>query len=131
MAAAALLGGLSLALALAPVRTRIARRTRLDDAYLRAAGAAARRPSAWRAYVAEQRALIRDLPELERRLGAINAPTTIIAGVHDRVVPARAVQRLSHQIPGARLCHTATAGHLVPQRDPQAVVSAILAALGD
>ncbi|HTU98452.1 MAG TPA: alpha/beta hydrolase [Solirubrobacteraceae bacterium] len=131
VAAGAILGGLGLALAAAPVRARIARRSRLDDAYLRAAGTAARRPSAWRAYIAEQRALIRDLPELERRLGAITAPTTIIAGTHDRVVPARAVQRLRQQIPGARLRRSAAAGHLVPQRDPQAVVSAILTALGD
>ena len=130
-AAAAVLGGLGLALAIAPVRRRIARTSRLDEGYLRVAGTAARRPSAWRAYAAEQRALVRDLPELERRLGAISAPTTIIAGPHDRVVPARAVQRLSRQIPGARLQLSASAGHLVPQRDPQAVVAAILAALGD
>jgi pimeloyl-ACP methyl ester carboxylesterase len=128
---AAVLGGLGLALALAPVRERIARAGGLDDAYLRTAGAAARRPSAWRAYAAEQRALVRGLPELERRLDAISAPTTIIAGRHDRVVPARAVARLSRQIPGARLQHSALAGHLVPQRDPAVVVRAILAALGD
>jgi pimeloyl-ACP methyl ester carboxylesterase len=131
LGAAAALGGLGVALALAPVRGRIARAGRLDDAYLRAAGAAARRPSAWRAYAAEQRALVRGLPELEGRLDAIGAPTTIIAGRHDRVVPARAVQRLSRQIPGARLQHSARAGHLVPQRDPEVVVRAILAALGD
>jgi pimeloyl-ACP methyl ester carboxylesterase len=129
--AAAVLGGLGLALAVRPVRRRIARARHLEDGYLRAAGAAVRRPSAWRAYAAEQRALVRDLPELERRLGAISAPTTIIAGTHDRIVPARAVQTLSRQIPGARLRHSATAGHLVPQRDPQAVVEAILAALAD
>ena len=61
----------------------------------------------------------------------ISAPTTIIADRHDRVVPERAVQRLSRQIPGARLQLSASAGHLVPQRDPQAVVEAILAALGE
>jgi pimeloyl-ACP methyl ester carboxylesterase len=128
---AAVLGGLGVALALAPVRRLITRTSGLDDAYLRTAGAAARRPSAWRAYAAEQRALVRGLPELEGRLDAIGAPTTIIAGRHDRVVPARAVQRLSRQIPGARLQHSARAGHLVPQRDPEVVVRAILAALGD
>jgi pimeloyl-ACP methyl ester carboxylesterase len=128
---AAVLGGLGVALALAPVRRWITRTSGLDDAYLRTAGAAARRPSAWRAYAAEQRALVRGLPELERRLEAITAPTTIIAGRHDRVVPARAVQQLSRQIPGARLQHSARAGHLVPQRDPEVVVRAILAALGD
>ncbi len=129
VAAAAVLGALGLALAVAPVRRRIARATRLEETYLRRAGTAVRRPAAWRAYAAEQRALVRDLPELERRLDAIGAPTTIIAGVHDRIVPARATVRLSGQIPGARLQHSAVAGHLVPQRDPGLVVEAILAAL--
>jgi 3-oxoadipate enol-lactonase/4-carboxymuconolactone decarboxylase len=130
LTAAATLGGVGLALALAPMRRRIARTTGLDEAYLHAAGAAVRRPAAWRSYASEQRALVRDLPELERRLGAITAPTTIIAGRHDRVVPAHATLRLSRQIRGARLQHSTTAGHLIPQRDPAAVVAAILAALG-
>jgi pimeloyl-ACP methyl ester carboxylesterase len=129
VAAAAILGGLGLALAVAPVRRRIARARQLDEGYLRGAGAAVRRPTAWRAYAAEQRALVRDLPELERRLDAIAAPTTIIAGTHDRVVPPRATEQLSRQIPGARLQHSARSGHLVPQRDPATVVAAIVAAL--
>ena len=129
LAAAALLGGLGLALAVAPVRRRIAGATRLEEGYLRTAGTAVRRPWAWRAYAAEQRALVHDLPELESRLGAISAPTTIIAGAHDRVVPARATLRLSGQIPGARLEHSAVAGHLIPQRDPAVVAAAILTAL--
>ena len=129
LAAAAILGGLGLALAAAPMRRRIAEAAGLDEPYLRLAGGAARRPSAWRAYAAEQRALVRDLPELERHLDAISAPTTIIAGHGDRVVPERAARRLSQQIPGARLQLSAT-GHLVPQRNPELVVAAILAALG-
>lgn len=129
VAAAAVLGGLGLALTVAPVRRRFARASRLDEGYLRMAASVVRRPASWRAYAAEQRALVRGLPELERRLGSIIAPTTIIAGAQDRVVPARATLRLSRQIPGASLRHSATAGHLVPQRDPGAVVDAILTAL--
>ncbi len=129
LTAAAVLGGLGLALTVAPVRRRIARASQLDDAYLHTAAAVVRRPAAWRAYAAEQRGLVRGLPELERRLGTIRAPTTIIAGTHDRIVPARATLRLSRQIPGARLQHSASAGHLIPQRDPGAVVQAIDAAL--
>jgi pimeloyl-ACP methyl ester carboxylesterase len=129
VAAAAALGGLGLALAIAPVRRRFADATGLHEDYLRIAGVAVRRPAAWRAYATEQRALVRDLPELERRLGAIGAPTTIIAGRHDPIVPERATEALSRQIPGARLQHSAAAGHLVPQRDPASVVAAILAAL--
>jgi pimeloyl-ACP methyl ester carboxylesterase len=130
LAAAAFLGGMGVGLAASPVRRRVAAATRLDEDYLRAAGRVVRRRWAWRAYAAEQRALVRDLPELERRLNWITAPTTILAGAHDRVVPARATERLRRQIPGARLRLSASAGHLIPQRDPALVVSAVLAALG-
>jgi pimeloyl-ACP methyl ester carboxylesterase len=129
LAAAASLGGLGTALAIGPLRRRIATATRLQDAYLSAAGRVARRPAVWRAYASEQRTLVRELPELERRLGRIAAPTTIIAGGGDRIVPATATRRLSRQIPGARLQISVGTGHLVPQRDPEAVAAAILAAL--
>ena len=69
------------------------------------------------------------LPALERRLERIAAPTTIIAGAGDRIVPPRAARRLSRQIPGARLQISPVAGHLVPQRDPGQVAAAILVAL--
>jgi pimeloyl-ACP methyl ester carboxylesterase len=129
LVAALTLGGLGLAVAAGPVRRRIADATGLREDYLRTAGRAARRPSGWRTYAAEQRTLVRELPELERRLASITAPTTIIAGGGDRVVPAHASRRLREQIPGARLQISPGAGHLVPQRDPEAVVAAIVAAL--
>jgi len=129
LAAGALLGGLGAALAVAPLRRAIAAAARLDDAYLRAAGRAARRPRTWRAYASEQRTLVRELPALQRRLERIAAPTTIIAGARDRILPPRAAQRLSRQIPGALLEVSPVAGHLVPQRDPDRVVAAIDAAL--
>ena len=70
-------------------------------------------PSAWRAFVREQRFLVRDLPVLERRLGEIAAPTTIVAGTADRVVPIAAARRLATQIPGADLVELEDAGHLL------------------
>jgi pimeloyl-ACP methyl ester carboxylesterase len=129
LAAGALLGGLGAALAVAPLRRAIAAGAGLDEAYLSAAGRAARQPRSWRAYASEQRTLVRELPALQRRLGHIAAPTTIIAGARDHIVPPRAARRLSEQIPGARLQLSPGAGHLVPQRDPEPVVTAILAAL--
>jgi pimeloyl-ACP methyl ester carboxylesterase len=129
LAATALLGSLGAALAVAPVRHAIGAAAGLDDGYLRGAGRAARRPRAWRAYASEQRTLVRELPALERRLPRIAAPTTIIAGGRDRIVPPRAARRLSRQIPGAQLIISPSAGHLMPQRDPERVAAAILAAL--
>ena len=70
-------------------------------------------PRAWRAFVREQRFLVRDLPVLERRLAEISVPTTIVAGTGDHVVPIAAARRLAGQIPGAELVELAHAGHLL------------------
>jgi pimeloyl-ACP methyl ester carboxylesterase len=129
LAGAAALGGVGLALSVAPVRRRIGAVAALDDTYLRGARSAVLRRSAWRAYVSEQRTLVRDLPALEAWLPRITAPTTILAGTGDRVVPARAPLQLSRQIGGARLTVSERAGHLIPQRDPALVAEAILSAL--
>jgi pimeloyl-ACP methyl ester carboxylesterase len=129
LASTATLGGLAAALAVAPLRRRIAGVTGIDEGYLGAARQALLRPSAWRAYASEQRTLVRDLPALEQRLRAIVAPTTILTGSRDRIVPPRAARRLARQIPGARLQVTEGAGHLLPHRAPQVVADAILAAL--
>ncbi len=106
----------------------LARVSGLPERYLIAIARTVRRPSAWLANAREQRALVRDLPALERLLPAISAPTTIVAGAEDRIVPPRAVRRLAEQIPSARLRFSAHAGHLLPQRDPNPVADAILAA---
>ena len=49
----------------------------------------------------------------ERRLGTIAAPTTIVAGGADHVVPPAATRRLVEQIPGAELVELDHAGHLL------------------
>ena len=69
--------------------------------------------SAWRSFAREQRLLVRDLPVLERRLGEISAPTTIVPGTADRVVPIAAARRLAGQIPAAELVEIEHAGHLL------------------
>ena len=119
------LGGPGCALAAAPVRRAIGRLLSLDERYLDSAGALLRSPAAWRSFWFEQRALARDLPALERRLGDISAPTTILAGDHDRIVPLSSAQLLSRQIPGARLVVLPRAGHLLAARHPGAIAGAI------
>ncbi len=96
-----------------------------DDDYLRAAGRRLRAPAAWRAFVVEQRALFTDLPSLELALGRIDAPTRILAGSADRIVPLAALRQLAEQIKGAKLELVEGAGHLLPLRRPRAVVQAI------
>jgi pimeloyl-ACP methyl ester carboxylesterase len=127
--AAATMGALGLALSVARLRRRIAGRTGIDAAYLDSARGVLLDPRGWRSYVTEQRALIRDLPALEAQLGAITAPTTILTGTEDRIIPSPAAARLARQIPGARLRFCEGAGHLLPQRHPEVVADAIRAAL--
>jgi pimeloyl-ACP methyl ester carboxylesterase len=110
----AMWGG-GLVLGAGPIRRWLAEATALDERYLRTAGRILLAPSAWRSFAREQRFLVRDLPVLERRLGEIAAPTTIVAGAVDRVVPIAAARRLAGQIRGAELVEIEDAGHLVHQ----------------
>lgn len=129
LASTVAIGGLGLALSVAPVRRWIAGITGIDEGYLRIVRRAALKPSAWRAAASEQRTLVRDLPLLERRLGDITAPTTILSGGRDRIVPPHAARALARQIPGTRLVVARHAGHLLPHRAPQLIADVILTAL--
>ncbi len=102
-----------LVLGAGPIRRWVAEARALDDRYLRAASRMLLARSAWRSFASEQRFLVRDLPVLERRLDEIAAPTTIVAGAVDRVVPIAAARRLAGQIRGAELVEIEDAGHLV------------------
>ncbi len=124
------MAGVGLGLTIPWLRRRISAGTGIAESYLVGVGQAALRPGAWRAYASEQRTFVRELPDLERRLGSITAPTMIVAGAHDRVVPLHAASVLSEQIRGARLVVSDRAGHLLPQRDPQLLADAILLTLG-
>ncbi len=113
LASVGAMAGGGVVLGAGPVRRRVAEATALDERYLRAAGRMLRAPAAWRSFVREQRFLVRDLPTLERRLGAISTPTTIVAGSADHVVPLAAARHLARQIPGAELVVVEAAGHLL------------------
>lgn len=118
LASVGAMAGGGLVLGAGPLRRWVAEATALDDRYLRAAGRMLLAPRAWRAFVREQRLLVRDLPVLERRLGDISAPTTIVAGTADHVVPIAAARRLAGQIRGAKLVEVEHAGHLLHVQQP-------------
>jgi pimeloyl-ACP methyl ester carboxylesterase len=86
-----------------------------------------RAPSAatWRSFVTEQRALLAETPELEAGLSSVRAPTAVVAGRRDRVVPAQAAADLAEAIPGAELVWVPDAGHLVPQEAPRVLVDIV------
>jgi len=51
--------------------------------------------------------------DIRDRVGAITAPTLVVAGVHDRIVPIEYQRALAQAISGARLVEL-DCGHLVP-----------------
>jgi pimeloyl-ACP methyl ester carboxylesterase len=72
--------------------------------------------------------LVRDLPQLEERLGAISAPTAIVIGTADRIVTPSSARELAGRIPGARLVPLDGATHLLLQERPREVADVIVAA---
>ncbi len=127
---AALLGAAGGAGAAGPVRRVIGSRLGIDPRYLRSSAALLRRPDAWRSFVAEQRSLIRDLPALEERLAEIVAPTTVVAGTADHVVPIASARSVAHRIRGASLVELPGAHHLLAQQRPAELAEIIVAAAG-
>ena len=85
----AAVAGPGYALACARARRWLAPRFGLSVDYLTRFGAVLRRPSAWRTFIVEQRAMLSQLPVLESGLSRISAPTTIMIGSADRVVSRR------------------------------------------
>jgi pimeloyl-ACP methyl ester carboxylesterase len=122
------MSGIGLTLSAAGCRSVIARRLGIDPAYLQEAARGLLTASAWRAFVTEQRSLLAGLPMLEAALSAITAPTVVIAGSADRIVPLTAARALAEQIGGAQLTIIDGARHLLPQRHAPKLVEAILAA---
>jgi len=111
-----------------PLRSWAGARLGLDGDYLRAAARMLRAPWAWRSFLVEQRALIVQLPALESRLSQISAPTTIVIGSADRVVPPASAKLLARQIRGATLVPLRRAGHLLSLQHAERVAQITLAA---
>jgi pimeloyl-ACP methyl ester carboxylesterase len=78
----------------------------------------------WAAWLVEQRALVDELPALERRYPGLTTPTVVLAGRHDRAVSLVAVRDLVTRVPGARLVELDT-GHLLQMEAPEAVAAAV------
>jgi pimeloyl-ACP methyl ester carboxylesterase len=126
LASVTTLAGVGAALRASPLRRWLAGQLALDDRYLRAVSRRMLTPAAWRSYAAEQQVLVRELPALERALGSIAAPTTIIAGSADHVVPVGAERKLATQIPGAELVLLEQTGHLLLHQQAERLAALIL-----
>jgi pimeloyl-ACP methyl ester carboxylesterase len=64
-------------------------------------------------------------PKLERRLHRISAPTLVLWGAHDAVVPRQHGERYAARIPQAQLQILADAGHAVLMERPAEAVAVI------
>ncbi|HEY2302018.1 MAG TPA: alpha/beta hydrolase [Acidimicrobiales bacterium] len=129
--AAVVLNAAGLVLSLAAVRRYIDRRVRgTNDESLAAMADAWRAGKVWRSYVIEQRALVYELPGLAPGMAWIQAPTAVLIGGADHVVPPASGERLAASIPGARLTCLAGVGHLLAHEQPEVVAAAVVEVMG-
>jgi pimeloyl-ACP methyl ester carboxylesterase len=105
-------------------RLVLARQHLADQPYALASGLAMRHRAVWRSFLLEQRALIRELPDVERSLGRIGQPTTIISGDRDPVIPKATPAALQRRIAGAT-SHRITGGHDLQLRQPDVVADLV------
>jgi pimeloyl-ACP methyl ester carboxylesterase len=85
------------------------------------------RPDEWRTFLVEQQTMVDELPGLVRALSTISAPTLVLAGHDDRIVPTKVAVALADRIPGATLRLLPGEGHTLPLTAPGAVADAIVA----
>jgi pimeloyl-ACP methyl ester carboxylesterase len=88
----------------------------------------------WRSFLAEQRALMRELDELVAAVPSVRSPVLLLADPQDTMVPFGTARLLARELPDARLQLVEGAGHHLPRRAPDAVAGAIaqfLAAVDD
>ena len=83
----------------------------------------------WRTFLTEQRALLRELGELERAIASVRAPVLVLADPKDTVVPFETARRLTRVLPDVRLQLVQGVGHHLPRRAAADVTDAIVAFL--
>jgi pimeloyl-ACP methyl ester carboxylesterase len=107
------------------IRRQLASALGVDQTWLGNVSAGLRSRPAWRSFFVEQRLQIHELPILEERLVRIHAPTTIVIGTRDPIVPLRSARQLAGQIPGAELIVIPGGGHTLPAQAPQRLAEII------
>jgi pimeloyl-ACP methyl ester carboxylesterase len=83
----------------------------------------------WRTFLAEQRALVRELDQLAAAVPLVQAPVLLLADPADKLVPFSTAQRLATTLPDARLQMVEGPGHHLPGRAPGVVADALAAFL--
>ncbi len=83
-------------------------------------------PAGYQAQLAIGLSLLPEAAAFEERLSAVRAPTLILFGEHDAVVPPANAALLAEKIPDARVEILPNAGHFFPFETPVAANAAIL-----
>lgn len=94
-----------------------------DERYLHLAPGPGRR--IWRSFLVEQRALVAEIADVESAVETVRAPTVVVTGTLDVVVPPSVAVGLAGVLPGAELVTVARAGHFVPRDHPGVVADAV------
>ena len=84
----------------------------------------------WRSFLAEQRALVRELRGLTAALPGVAQPVLLVADPHDMIVPVRSTQRLAASLPDAQVRMLDGPGHHLPRRAAPQIATAIAEFLG-
>jgi pimeloyl-ACP methyl ester carboxylesterase len=79
----------------------------------------------WRSFVAEQRALLAEIGDVERAATGVRAPTVVVTGTWDVVVPPAVAAGLAGTVPGAELVLVARTGHFLPRDAPGVLAGAV------
>ncbi len=83
-----------------------------------------------RTFVAEERALLAELPDVAAALGRVAVPTAVVTGAWDVVVRPASARTLAAAVPGAELIELPRAGHFVA-RDAPDVLAGVVARYRD
>jgi pimeloyl-ACP methyl ester carboxylesterase len=86
--------------------------------------------ASWRSFVAEQRALVQELPEISARVASVAVPAVVVIGGVDRVVRPSSQQALADALPRAEVVRVEGGGHLLVREAAEVVADAIVRALG-
>jgi pimeloyl-ACP methyl ester carboxylesterase len=82
-------------------------------------------PEPYQAQLAIGLSLVSEEASFEKKLGAVNVPTLVLFGEHDKVVPPANAPLLAQAIPNAQIEILPNAGHFVPFEVPEAASRAV------
>jgi len=94
-----------------------------DDRYDRVSAQRGRQVR--RSFVAEQRALVHEIGAVESSLTSVRAPTVVISGAWDLVVPPSVSASIAASIHGSELVRVARTGHFVPRDAPEVIAAGV------